>query len=144
MALLNYTTSIEAIKTVGEIQGMLAGHGARSILIDYGQEGNIEALSFQIVTPQGATGFRLPIDPDSVLKVLIRQNVEKKYQNKAQAIRVAWRIVKAWVAAQLAFQETEMVKMEQVFLPYLVTKDGRTLYEAMVDHNFQLTTGDAK
>lgn len=141
MALLNYSTSIEAIKTVGEIQGILAGHGARSILIDYGEDGSVEALAFEIITPQGTRGFRLPVDPDSVLKVLIRQNVPRVYQNKKQAIRVAWRIVKTWVAAQLAFQETEMVKMEQVFLPYMVTRDGQTLYQAMVDHHFQITTG---
>ncbi len=76
-----------------------------------------------------------------MLKVLIKQGVPKTYQNKAQAVRVAWRIIKVWAAAQLAFQETEMVKMEQVFLGYMVTKSGQTLYEAMVDHHFQITEG---
>lgn len=141
MALLNYSTSIEAVKTVGEIQGILAGHGARSILIDYAKDGSVEALAFKIETQQGTRGFKLPIDPDSVLKVLTKQNVPKVYQNKAQAIRVAWRIVKTWVAAQLAFQETEMVNMEQVFLGYMINRSGKSLYEAMVDQNFQITQG---
>ena len=146
MALLNYTTTIEAIKTVGEIQGILAGHGAKSILIDYADDGQVEALSFKILTPQGNIGIRLPIDPDAVLKVLTEQNrlgrVPRRYVNRPQAIRIAWRIVKDWVAAQMAILETEMVKMEQIFLPYVITGGGRTLYEVMVDHHFQLGTGE--
>jgi len=143
MALLNYTTQIEAIKTVGEIQGILAAHGAKSILIDYEDNGIVKALAFTITTPQGEVGIRLPIDADAVLKVLTRQNrlgrVPNKYINHAQAVRVAWRIVKDWCSAQMAILETEMVKMEQIFLPYVITQSGRTLYEAMVDRKFQLT-----
>lgn len=146
MPLLNYTTQIEAIKTVGEIQGNLAAHGARSILIDYGEDHTVEALSFQIVTPQGQVAIRLPIDPEAVLKVLTQQNsrgrVPRRYVNRAQAVRVAWRIVKDWVEAQMAILETEMVKMEQIFLPYVITKGGKTLYEAMVDTHFQLPSGE--
>ena len=146
MPLLNYTTTIEAAKTVGEIQGILVGHGAKSVLINYGEDGTIEALAFQVLTPHGNVGIRLPIDPDAVLKVLTQQNrlgrVPKRYINHAQAVRVAWRIVKDWVAAQMAILETEMVKMEQIFLPYVITKEGRTLYEVMVDHHFQLGPGE--
>lgn len=146
MPLLNYTTSVEAAKTVGEIQGILAGHGAKSILIDYGEDGTIEALAFQVLTPHGYVGIRLPIDPAAVLKVLTQQNrlrkVPKRYLNHAQAVRVAWRIVKDWVAAQMAILETEMVKMEQIFLPYVITKSGQTLYEVMADKHFLLGTGE--
>lgn len=142
MGLLNYTTQIEAIKTVGEIQGILAGHGAKSIKTDYSDDGQVEALSFLIQTPHGEVGIRLPIDPEAVLKVLTQQNrlgrVPKRYITRAQAVRVAWRIVKDWVAAQMAILETEMVKMEQIFLPYVITESGRTLYEAMIDRHFQL------
>ena len=141
MALLDYTTSVEAIKTVGEIQGTLAAHGAKSIQTDY-KDGQVEAFSFLILTPQGEVGIRLPIDPDAVLKVLTQQNklgkVPKRFINRPQAVRVAWRIVKDWVQAQMAILETEMVKMEQVFLPYVITDSGKTLYEAMVDRHFQL------
>jgi len=146
MPLLNYTTQIEAAKTVGEIQGILAGHGAKSILTDYADEGRIEALAFRILTPQGEVGIRLPIDPDAVLKVLTEQNrlgrVPRRYVTRTQAVRVAWRIVKDWVAAQMAILETEMVKMEQIFLPYVITRSGQTLYEAMADRHFQLGLGE--
>ena len=146
MALLNYTTGIEAIKTVGEIQGNLAAHGAKSILIDYGEDRTVEALAFRVLGPNGEVAIRLPIDPEAVLKVLTQQNrrgkVPRRYVNRAQAVRVAWRIVKDWVEAQMAILETEMVKMEQIFLPYVITQSGRTLYEAMVDQHFQLGSGE--
>jgi len=146
MALLNYTTQVEAIKTVGEIQGILAGHGAKSIKTDYTGDGQVEALSFLVITPQGEVGIRLPIDPDAVLKVLTQQarlgKVPKRYINRPQAIRVAWRIVKDWVQAQMAILETEMVKMEQIFLPYVITDSGKTLYEAMIQRHFQLGPGE--
>jgi len=143
--LMNYTTQIEAVKTVGEIQGILAGHGAKSILINYGDDGTVEALAFKVLTPQGDVAIRLPIDPDAVLKVLTQQNrrgkVPRRYITKAQAVRVAWRIVKDWVQAQMAILETEMVKMEQIFLPYVLTDGDKTLYEAMLDRHFQLGPG---
>ncbi len=145
MALLNYTTGIEAMKTVGEIQGNLAAHGAKSILIDYGDDGTVEALAFNVRGPHGEVSIRLPIDPNAVLKVLTQQNrlgrVPRRYLTHAQAVRVAWRIVKDWVSAQMAILETEMVKMEQIFLPYVITDSGKTLYEAMIDRHFQLGPG---
>lgn len=145
MALLNYTTSIEATKTVAEIQSILAKHGAKSILIDYGEAGAIEACSFRVITPKGDVAIRLPVDPEAVLKVLTQQSrlgrMPKRYLTQAQAVRVAWRILKDWVAAQMAILETEMVKMEQIFLPYVITENGKTLYEVMVDRHFQLGLG---
>lgn len=146
MALLNYTTQIEVVKTVGQIQDILAKHGAKSILVDYGDDGTVEALAFKVLTPQGVVAVRLPVDPGAVLKVLTQQNrlgkVPRRYVCKAQAVRVAWRIIKDWVEAQMAILETEMVKMEQIFLPYIITKGGRTLYEAMIDRHFQLGVGE--
>lgn len=35
MAIKNYTTTIDVYKSLGEIQGALASHGARKIMVDY-------------------------------------------------------------------------------------------------------------
>lgn len=139
--LLNYTTSIQAAKTIMEIQANLAKHGAKAILTEYDDEGHVEALSFKVETEYGELGFRLPVDPEAVLKVLLRQNVPRSYCNHAQAVKIAWRIVKDWVAAQMAILETEMVEMQQIFLPYMITPAGNTLYSAMRDRKF-LTAGE--
>ncbi len=35
MPIANYSTTVPAMKSVGEIQGILVAHGAKSIIIDY-------------------------------------------------------------------------------------------------------------
>lgn len=146
MGLLNYSTRIEAAKTVGEIQTILAKHGARQMLVGYAEDGNVESLVFQIETQYGLMGFRLPVNVEPVLKVLERQYDLRQLghggrPDQAQAVRVAWRILKDWVEAQMAILETEMVSVEQIFLPYMMVGDKHTLYEAMVESRFQLGTG---
>jgi hypothetical protein len=48
----------------------------------------------------------------------------------AQAERVAWRIIKDWVETQMAILESQMVQMEEIFLPYMVNRQGQTFFEA--------------
>ena len=144
MAIANYTTSVPAIKSVGEIQGILVAHGAKSILINYADNGVVESLSFIVKTPYGDIPIRLPTDAKAVLRVMEEQRVPRRYLTYEQAVKVAWRIVRDWVRAQMAILETEMVKMEQIFLPYMVTGNDKTLYEAMVDKKFFLTEGEGK
>jgi hypothetical protein len=131
MPLLNYTTSISADKTIGEIQKLLVKAGARAILANYRDDGTIDALSFQMPVEAGQlVGFKLPCDPEPVLLILKRDpKVPNRLKDRDQALRVAWRIVKDWVEAQLAIIETRMVKPEQVFLPYAVTQSGETVFE---------------
>ncbi len=131
MPLLNYTTQIEAAKTVGQIHGILVTHGARAILTNYDNQGQIESLSFEVNTSHGMARIKLPIDADAVLRVMMRSDsqVPRHLKTRPQAIRIAWRIVKDWVEAQMAILQTEMLKMEQIFLPYIQTQTGQTLFE---------------
>lgn len=39
MPIKNYTTKVPAVQTVGEIQGILAAHGARKVMMDYCRQG---------------------------------------------------------------------------------------------------------
>lgn len=145
--LFTYTTQIEPSKTIMEIQENLVAHGAKSVMANYTDHGTVEALSFMIMTAEKRVmAIRLPCDPKPVLKVLEIQASEgiipKRIVSQDQALRVAWRIVKYWVEAQMALLETQMVKMEQVFLPYAIVRNGKTLFEAMKHDNFALL--DAK
>ena len=106
--------------------------------MDY-ENGIITSLSFKIDTPHGEMAIRLPINAGAVLRVLKEQGVTPRYANYEQAVKIAWRILKDWIRAQMALLETEMVEMEQVFFAYLLNPSGKTLYESMVDSHFQLT-----
>lgn len=135
MPLLNYTTEVAVEKSVGELQRILTKHGAQKLLIENDDAGNIVALSFMIQTPQGLIGFKLPVEWERVLKTLKDQRVAPRYQTKEQALRVSWRILKDWTQAQLAIIQYRMVTLDQVFLPYAIAKDGRTLYQHVQTSN---------
>ncbi len=49
MAILNYTTTVDAFKTVSEIEYILMKHGAKSIMKNYENE-SVIGLSFLIDT----------------------------------------------------------------------------------------------
>lgn len=125
--LLNYTTKVDVYTTIGAIQGQLVKHGARKIMQDYDNDGKIVSLSFLIDTPAGPRGIKLPANVDAVDKVLTKQRVT---HDRAQAERVAWRIVKDWIEAQMAILESQMVQIDEIFLPYMVNNSGQTLFEA--------------
>lgn len=137
MPLLNYTTKVDVYATLGAIQGQLVKHGAKKIMQDYDDDGHIIALSFMIETPFGPRGIRLPANVDAVHAVLTRQKVKC---DREQAERVAWRIVKDWVEAQMAILESEMVQMDEIFLPYMLNNSGRTVFQAY--KNDQRLLGD--
>jgi len=131
MALLNYTTKIEADKTAGEIAEMLRKGGARAVLTEYDENNEyVSSLSFKMKIGDQDVAFKLPCDWQPVLKILEEdRKVPASMCTRVQAVRVAWRIVHTWVKAQLAIIETKMVNTQQVFLPYMIMQDGRTLAE---------------
>ena len=126
MPIMNYTTKVDVFATLGEIQGQLVKHGAKKIMQDFDDDGHISALSFLIDTPNGPRGVKLPANVDAVLAVLTKQKVKC---DRDQAERVAWRIVKDWVAAQMAILESEMVQIDEIFLPYMLNDKGQTLFQ---------------
>lgn len=142
MALLKYTTSIAAEKTVAQIQSLLAKAGAKRVMQEFDEDGRVKAVSFQLELDGVPLGFTLPTDWRPVLQVMNNDpKVPRSYCNNDQAVRVAWRITLAWVEAQLAIIETKMVKTEQVFLPYMITNNGQTVYEQLRDNPGRLLGG---
>lgn len=141
MAILNYTTTVDAFKTVSEIEHILMKHKARSIMKDYDGE-TITGLSFLIATGAQQIPVRLPVKIDECLKILKKEkkeNPSKKIKDtKDQAERVAWRILKDWVEAQMALLDIEMVQFEEIFLPYIETTNGQTIYERLEERQFLL------
>ena len=153
MAILNYTTQIQATKTLAEIQQNLASHGARGVMIEY-RDAIPTLLAFVIATAHGERKFVLPANAEAVFRTLEKQNrkgnVPRRLATREQAARVAWRIIKDWVEAQLAIVEAGLATLDQVMLPYMIVRGGRTMYESMVESRMALTdesgrstTGDA-
>jgi hypothetical protein len=117
----------------------------------------VQGVQFVIKVGDRFIPIRLPARVEKAQAVLKRQwdtgaishkvGKEKAY-GEEQAYRVAWRNILDWVQAQMALLEIEMVKLEEIFLPYMVTRTGETVFEASQRQDFpQLGTGsreDAK
>ncbi len=135
MALKDYSTTIDVHRTIGEIQGTLVDHGATAVVTEYEAKVPV-GLAFQIKVNGELLSFRLPVRIEAVRAVLVQQaasnrGITLRHQTQEHAARVGWRILRDWVAAQMAIIETEMVQLDEVFLPYRVIGDGRLLYEAI-------------
>ena len=141
MPIANYTTSIKAEKTVGEIQGMLARAGALQVLFDF--DGPVvSAISFRLEHDGAMVSFRLPANISSIYVVLQRDDgVPRRLKTTEQAAKVAWRIIKDWLRAQLAIVEAEQAEMVEVFLPYAQNPaTGQTLYKQLEQGGFKMLT----
>lgn len=139
--LANYTTQVPAKNSVREIQDMLTARHAKSIIMNFDEQGEPSGLAFIIPTKHGDLPFTLPANIDACKRVLERQAV-RAYIDRPRASRVAWRILRDWTRAQMAILDTEMVTMEEIMLPYMHINGAKTLYQLMEEKAFlQLPAG---
>ena len=133
MPILNYSTKIDAWKTVGEIQQILSKHKVTHISIK--NEGSFPvAVTFTIDYRGQPLNFLLPCNFEGVLNCLKKdRKVPSSSKNSDQALRTSWRIIKDWVEAQMAIVEAELSPIQEVFLPYLVNSTGQTLSDMMLN-----------
>jgi len=75
-----------------------------------------------------------------VLKQQKQSGKIKTNPDYEQAERVAWRIIKNWVDAQMAILETQMVQFDEIFLPYMLNSKGQTFFQMYQQK--QLTEGE--
>lgn len=146
--MLNYTTKIPAHQSIAEISRLLAKAGARAIMQEYDEDGMVKSLSFSLVFNGNTIGFRLPVNWQAIHTIVNNKNRNPNWRpwmgTNEHAINVAWRIIKDWVEAQLALIEANQVTIEQVFLPYAITAEGKTLYEQIAsDPRLLLRSGSS-
>jgi hypothetical protein len=142
----NFSTEIPVGRTIAEIEKMLTKYGATKIMKEY--EGELPVmLVFAITTEHGQMGIRLPIHPDKIMDVFKFQVSNGKLPRKywdgdwahEQAHRVAWRIIRDWLDAQLTLLNIQMVKIDEIFLPYIYNdKLKMTVYEMLDKGKFNL------
>jgi hypothetical protein len=142
----NYTTDIPVDRTISEIQKILAQNGARGIALEYDDNGNIKDIFFKIILNNKELPFRLPAKAEKVYTALHEgtpDHYHTRYgkQWREEAERIAWRICKTWLEAQITLINLEQAKMEEVFLPYLVMPSNKTLFETMEHNQFLLPNG---
>lgn len=137
-SILNYTTKVEAAQTAGEIIKILARIKARRTFIVYDGDGVPESMEFLIDTRAGEMAFRLPSRFEGVHQVLKRDydagKIDGKYAGAHHAKRVAWRILRDWVEAQVALAELGVVRIEEIMFAYTVLPEagGATMFDSFM------------
>ena len=125
------TTKIEPEQTVAQIQQILGKYGAGAVMTEY-DKGEVVALTFKIKLGEKYLPFRLPCRWLSIHQFLVSKYKRPRHDLRPQAKRIACRQILRWVEAQMALVETEMVKIQEVFMPYIqVTIAGQTLFEKL-------------
>lgn len=142
MPLPNYSTTIDHQKTAEEIRKLLRGRVSRTVM-DEDAAGNVTAIQFIISTDHGTFPFRLPVNVEACRATLQAQRQRGEIRGPYnittdKARRVAWRILKDWIRAQLGLIDTGMVATEEVFLPYLMLDPQTTMYDALKDGKLPL------
>ena len=155
MFLKNYTSNVPTSQTVYRIEQVLIKCGAAGIQKEYvNTDGEISAVAFQIKTPNGRVSIRLPVDVERALDALwkdyvgddkltddgngIRWNNRKQKTRldfKEQANRTAWKIVQDWVEVQMSMIQLKQAETLQVFLPYVITSNGETMFRRISGGN---------
>lgn len=124
------------------IQKMLVGAGARQIMFEYDDNGLSTGITFVVNTPKGQIPVKLPVRLEKIRRVFDRDGVS--YRDEMQPYRTGWKNIHDWIDAQLALLDTEMVKLEEIFLPYMATPDGHTFFEVMENKGFMLPSGGSE
>lgn len=138
--LLNYTTNIDAWRTVSEIQQLLAKAGASHFSIK-NENSSPAAVSFTIDYNGQPLNYLLPCNVAGIKAHMTQNKAARDRISKAgklkdidsHSLNVGWRIVKDWIEAQTALIQVEMATMAEVFMPYLVINaQGDTLAKKML------------
>lgn len=134
--------------TFDKIQSILSENGAQKIMFDYA-DGKVTAITFGMEIEGKQMGFRLPALAENVTQILFggedRYGRQKKITElqRDQAYKTAWANIRDWIDAQMALVATKQAKINHIFLPYLVMKDGQTLADH-IEKNPSLLLGNGK
>ena len=145
MKLFMETTKIDAGKTVAEIQNILGQYGCTGVMTMY-ENNEVKAVAFQIMFMDKNIAFKLPCRWECIYKNFADRRasgkdkpVHRADDDAQQAKRVAWRQILRWVEAQMALVETDMVKVHEVFLPYLqMNIKGETLADKFSESGMKM------
>lgn len=150
MALLNYTTEVPASRSIAEILEILQNAGASAIVMQYDADKRVSEVHFRINTSFGETAFAMPANVGAVTlainaqikeesqklrerKIRVRRIPSRLYNDREQAERISWRIVKDWLEVNLAMNTIGSAKLEQVLIPFAVDHTGKTFYQHLIE-----------
>lgn len=143
--LKNYTTEVSVATSIMEIEQILIRCGVQGITKEYGPTGRVAAMLFHAPVEGRSQAIRLPAKFEEVQEMLwaeYRKITVRPRKTKPdfaeQAERIAWRLVKDWVAVQMSMISLRQSDFLEVFLSYVWLGHGRgTFYNQIKDAKFR-------
>ncbi len=151
----NYTTGVPVSVTQGRIEWLMVGSGVSRIEKEYDTKGGCTGIKFAVEIVPGCPIFvSLPVRERECLTILwkdyvgtdktdgirVLYNARKKLtvsNFRDQASRVAWRLMQDWLDVQFSMIKLGQAEFAQVFLPYIVTSNGRAFFEEVKAAGFK-------
>lgn len=143
MAVRNYTTTIDANKTILEVEGILLKFGAQGIYKEY-QGTKVNSITFFINKNGQRIPFKIPMSIEKSRRVVENAVKEGKLPRKFlqeplrsdQGERIAWRIIKDWIDSQLSLLEMHFADAIEILLPYAYNPvEDKTMYQRFMEHS---------
>lgn len=133
----------ESKNTFDKIQKILSTHGARKISYEYDIHGKVIGLTFEIVINNNPASIKLPARLENVSMIMFREVLSEISESKRdQVYRTAWANIRDWIDAQMAMIDTNMVVIEEIFMPYLYDPNSNITYFEHVKANPKLLLMD--
>lgn len=146
-ALKNYSSEAKVDDILRDIQQILVDAGVSAIAWMY-ESGLVSGVMFRINHDNHDLQIKVPFSVEKIKIVLKRQKIIPKretyykhyerleQQDTERCYRVALANVRDWLDAQMTFLLLDQVELTQLFLPYIQTPSGKTIYEIATQSNY--------
>ena len=147
MNIKNYTSTIEASRSMARIEELLVEIGATNINKQYIDK-VCTGLTFLLFDQQlqQPLAFHLKAQVDECFTILWKE-IKRPQENtkavlKLQASKTAWKILSDWTEIQCSMILLGQAKPLQMFLPFMYdAKTSETLFDKVVNGQFKLLPG---
>lgn len=137
-----YTSEVPADRSIQKIEAMLVKNGAKNIMKEYDESGQLAAITF-IITHNGKFfPYKLPAKIANIERIFQKRHPQTaKRKIREQAERTAWKIQHDWVEIQMSFVAMGQAELMEIFLPYLYfSHEKMTFYEQIKANDYKLLT----
>jgi hypothetical protein len=136
-------TKINANKTKLDIETVLIKYGVTEGF-SYTRNGNTNYIAFKHQGRSISFSFKLPDlknrEYTHTTKYDVKRSPEKAYESWEQDCRAYWRALYLFIKATLEAIEIGIIEFDQAFLPYFLTKEGKTISEIIMPKFPQLVS----
>lgn len=143
----NYTSEVNANKTISQIESLLSDNGASGVLKEFEtvneyQLCKVKSITFQITVNDRPILIKLPCNVEKVYNFLLQRNKNFPLESSKKRIwqqseRTAWKNILEWLQINFSLLALNQIELMEIFLPYVWdSKSQNTYYGNIKEDNF--------